>query len=76
MDNKVTVSNGFNIVVNGAGDHQIIGGNGSASRFFSAGVDARGNVVRAEDEIIHHGNAFWLGLEKTPLSLTAALRIC
>lgn len=69
LNDKVTVGNGFNIVVTGAGDDQIIGGNGSASRFFSAGVDARGNVVRAEDEIIHYGNRILAGAGKDTITL-------
>ena len=68
MDDNITVGNGFNIVVTGSGNDQIVGGNGSASRFYADGVDSQGNVVRAEDGIIHFGNRVLAGAGKDTIT--------
>ena len=68
---SIKVGNGFNIVVTGAGDDQISSGNGTASRFFSDGVDSQGNVVRAEDQIVHFGNRILGGAGKDTITLAS-----
>ena len=67
-DDLIPVGNSFNIVVTGSDDDQIVGGNGSASKFFSDGVDIQGNAVKAEDRIIHFGNRVLAGTGKDTLT--------
>lgn len=69
LDDSVMVGNGFNIITTDAGNDQITGGNGSASRFFSAGLDAQGNAVGADDEVIAFGNRIVGGTGKDTITL-------